>query len=392
LTIPNSVKSILFGTFDVPQFLIDDLSKLTKVESLSFRVTTFNETLNLNPLKALTKVKSLSLDNSRFMAHVETDIPENLIDKFTNLKDLTISEYALNQNNINKISSQTKLESLSLVFCSYRNVDNIDSFKNLKKLKTLIIENYMYVPLKIVSKYIYTLTKLKKLVINNQREISFPSSKTYNIGKLEKLEYIDLNINNFSFNLKDFGNLEKLKYLSKHLSFINDLYNLFLYKYHSMHIFYLTSEEEINDKINNYIFTFLLGGTLAFNELQIDEGERRRLKEQLYSSSGSSVPYMLGLAEFLTKSMPIISSSMELLFDWFSKTFIVTESVDVVPIRHRNIHIPYTGSNAVENSLDSWESSVDTTLSLMWLLLYFTLFEYLGRSDSRIVHTLSRVH
>jgi len=122
---------------------------------------------------------------------------------------------------------------------------------------------------------------------------------------------------------------------SKHLSFINDLYNLFLYKYHSMYIFYLTSEQEINNIINNYIFTFLLGGTLTFNELQIDDGERGRLKEQLYSSSGSSVPYMLGLAEFLTKSMSIISSSMELLFDRFSKTSIVTESVDVTPIRHR---------------------------------------------------------
>ena len=102
-----------------------------------------------------------------------------------------------------------------------------------------------------------------------------------------------------------------------------------------MYIFYLTSEQEINNIINNYIFTFLLGGTLTFNELQIDDGERGRLKEQLYSSSGSSVPYMLGLAEFLTKSMSIISSSMELLFDRFSKTSIVTESVDVTPIRHR---------------------------------------------------------
>jgi len=161
----------------------------------------------------------------------------------------------------------------------------------------------------------------------------------------------------------------------------------FLYKYHSMYILYLTSEQEINDKINNYIFTFLFGGTLAFNELQIDDGERRRLKEQLYSSSGSSVPYILGLAESLTKSMPIISSSMELLFERFSKTSIVTESVEVVPIRHRNNHIPYTGSNAVENSLDSWESLVNTTLSLMLLLLYFTLFEYLGRGDSRIEHS-----
>ena len=88
---------------------------------------------------------------------------------------------------------------------------------------------------------------------------------------------------------------------------------------------------------------FLLGGTLAFNELQIDDGERRRLKEQLYSSSGSSVPYILGLAKFHTKSMPIINSSMELFFYRFNKTSIVTESVDVVPIRNRNNHIPYTG-------------------------------------------------
>jgi len=60
---------------------------------------------------------------------------------------------------------------------------------------------------------------------------------------------------------------------------------------------------------------------------------------------------MLGLAEFLTKSMPIISSSMELLFDRFSKTPIVTESVNVVSISH----IPYTESETVDNGLDSWE-------------------------------------
>ncbi len=178
---------------------------------------------------------------------------------------------------------------------------------------------------------------------------------------------------------------------SKYLNFINDLYNLFLNKYHSLYIFYLISEQEIKFKINNYVFTFLLGGTLAFNELQIDRSEQKLLEELLYSPPlESSVPYMLGLAEFLTKSMPIISSSMELLFDRFSKTPIVTESVDVVPIRHRNSHIPYTGSETVDNGLDSWESLVATTLSLLMLLLYFTLFEYLGslgRGDSRLVHS-----
>ena len=67
-------------------------------------------------------------------------------------------------------------------------------------------------------------------------------------------------------------------------------------------------------------YTFLLDGTLAFNELQIDRSEQKLLEELLYSPPlESSVLYMLGLAEFLTKSMPIISSSMELLFGRFSK-------------------------------------------------------------------------
>ena len=68
----------------------------------------------------------------------------------------------------------------------------------------------------------------------------------------------------------------------------------------------------------------------------------------------------------------------------------LTESVDVVPISHRNSHIPYTGSETVDNGLDSWESLVATTLSLLMLLLYFTLFEYLGflsRGDSRLVRS-----
>ena len=117
-------------------------------------------------------------------------------------------------------------------------------------------------------------------------------------------------------------------------------------KYHSLYIFYLISKQKIKFKINNYVFTFLLSRTLAFNELQIDRSTQKLLENLLYNSPLEfSVPYMSGLAEFLTKSIPIISSSMELLFYRFSKTPIVTESVDVVPIRYRNSHIPYTGLN-----------------------------------------------
>ena len=74
--------------------------------------------------------------------------------------------------------------------------------------------------------------------------------------------------------------------------------NLFLNKYHSLYIFYLISEQEIKFKINNYVFTFLFSGTLAFNELQIDRSEQKLLEELLYSPLlESPVLYMLGLAE-----------------------------------------------------------------------------------------------
>ncbi len=44
---------------------------------------------------------------------------------------------------------------------------------------------------------------------------------------------------------------------------------------------------------------------------------------------------------------PTISGSMKPLFDRFSKTYIVTENVDVVPIRHKNKYIPYTESRLI---------------------------------------------
>ena len=177
---------------------------------------------------------------------------------------------------------------------------------------------------------------------------------------------------------------------TKSLGYLDDLYRLFFNKYNNLFVIHLTPALEIRKTIHNYIFTFLLGGTLAFNELQIDKAEQRHLNEQLYSSSGSHVPYMEGLAAFLTKITPIISSSMKLLFDRFSKTPTVIKSADVVPIWQRNFStIPYTGSNASsstnESINDSWESLVDTTLSYLMLLLPFISFNLLGRGESRTV-------
>ena len=79
------------------------------------------------------------------------------------------------------------------------------------------------------------------------------------------------------------------------------------------------SISNFEDYINHYIYNlFLLGGTLVLNELHFDSGEQRQLNELLFkgsSESQSPVPKIVGLAEFLTSAIPIISSSFELLFD-----------------------------------------------------------------------------
>ncbi|OUM63152.1 hypothetical protein PIROE2DRAFT_10368 [Piromyces sp. E2] len=95
-------------------------------------------------------------------------------------------------------------------------------------------------------------------------------------------------------------------------------------------------------------------------------GTKRHLNEQLYSSSGSPVPYMEGLAAFFNKNFFIINSFMNckaVHSNVFVKTSNVFKSADVVSIGNRNLTlVPYTGSD-VRNSLndninDSWESLV----------------------------------
>jgi len=121
---------------------------------------------------------------------------------------------------------------------------------------------------------------------------------------------------------------------------------------------------------------FLLGGTLALNVLHFDRGEQRQLNELLFKGSFESpVPKIVGLAEFVTSVIPIISSSFVLLFDRYYKISNLTKNVDVVLIRHND----NTGSSSISTKDESrpsssindefWESLVDTTLSILKMLL-----------------------
>ena len=132
---------------------------------------------------------------------------------------------------------------------------------------------------------------------------------------------------------------------------------------------------------------FLLGGTLALNELHLDSGEQRQLNELLFKgSSESPVPKIVGLAEFLTSAIPIISSSFELLFDRYCKISNLTKSVDVVLIRHNDntgsSSISTEGESRLNSSIndESGESLVDTTLSILkMLLLSFVMFLFVRK-------------
>jgi hypothetical protein len=161
------------------------------------------------------------------------------------------------------------------------------------------------------------------------------------------------------------------------LNFIDDLYVLFLRKIRAFNpLSSYDSISDFEDYINHYIYLFLLGGTLVLNELHFDSGEQRHLNELLFKgSSESPVPKIVGLAEFLTNAIPIISSSFELLFDRYCKISNLTKSVDVVLIRHNEntglSSITTKGDSRPSSSIndESGESLVDTTLSILRMLL-----------------------
>ena len=183
------------------------------------------------------------------------------------------------------------------------------------------------------------------------------------------------------------------------LNSIDNLYVLFARKIKVL--IYLSSYDSIskfNDYSNHYIYLFLLGRTLTLNVLHFDSGEQRQLNELLFKNSSElPVPKIVGLAEFLTRAILIISSSFELLFDRYSKLPNLTKSVDVVLIRHndntRSSSISTKGESRLSSSIndESRESLVDTILSILKMLLVLFLFYLLGRENSRI-EQLAEIH
>jgi len=125
--------------------------------------------------------------------------------------------------------------------------------------------------------------------------------------------------------------------------------------------FFILFANKIRNFINKYIYIFLLGGISALDELQFDTGERGHLSKQLLKSSqGSTISFIMGLAEYRTNTIPIINSSLELLFERFNKNTFITMSTDLVLICQKNNTIKspvnphqYTFTNSSEHRIYS---------------------------------------
>ena len=73
----------------------------------------------------------------------------------------------------------------------------------------------------------------------------------------------------------------------------------------------LDSEKDYVDIIYYFILSALLGGRSIYSKIKVKDGEQRQLVDIIFkhSSTSSTVPYFVGIAEFLTNEISVICRS-----------------------------------------------------------------------------------
>jgi len=140
-----------------------------------------------------------------------------------------------------------------------------------------------------------------------------------------------------SFSHWIFACKELENYRNNSLPFLDDLFLKFamIIKQKSLDVS-LDSEKDYDNNIYYYILSALLGGRSIYSKIKVNDGEQRQLVDNIFkqSSTSSTVPYFVGIAEFLTNVIPLICRSFRLMMKWYSIESTVTKSVDVEMIRH----------------------------------------------------------
>ena len=124
-------------------------------------------------------------------------------------------------------------------------------------------------------------------------------------------------------------------------------------------MFLLDSEKDYDNNIYYYILSALLGGRSIYSKIKVNDEEQRQLVDNIFkqSSTSSTVPYFVGIAEFLTNVIPLICRSFSLMMKLYSIESTVAESVDVEMIRY-GFSPPGESSNT--DSIDNTSTEIIT--------------------------------
>jgi len=222
-SLPKSVNKLSLSYKQIPQFVINEIGKLYKIEDLTLIESPENQLnkLDLSPLSNIRKITFTRDDHSS--VHKKDYLDPSMFKKLSNVYSLAIELYVFNQKNFDTfIKYIPNVKELRLKSCGFDENVNIDSIKNLTKLETLKIygvhryctEDYTVFddqpcPLGKVSKSVYSMKSLKTLNLYNQNNPYVDL-----VGNLENLEYLNLGDTELTYIPKGVFSLKNLKYLN----------------------------------------------------------------------------------------------------------------------------------------------------------------------------------
>jgi len=212
--IPKSVQQLELGRVKLTQEMVNALSKLTNLNSLSLFKTEISEELDFSKFTNLKNLSFLEIDyDESYYSSPANYVQGNILMNFKFLKKLIIRGGNFDNNSLNGIIYMTKLEELELINASFTDNTNFSSLKNLKDLTALNIK--CNGKLKSFSSNFSYLTNLKRLSLSNcDTTIPTSSDSSLTWTNLKNLETLSLSSNSpTTFDLKNLGDIPSLKYV-----------------------------------------------------------------------------------------------------------------------------------------------------------------------------------
>jgi len=142
-----------------------------------------------------------------------------------------------------------------------------------------------------------------------------------------------------SFSHWIFACKELENYRNKSLPFLDDLFLKFamIIEQKSLNVS-LDSEKDYDNNIYYFILSAFLGRRSIYEKIKHIDGEQRQLVVNIFkqSSTSSTVPYFVEIAEFLTNVIPLICRSfIKLMMNLHLVESTIAKSVDLEMIRYK---------------------------------------------------------